>query len=148
MGKLALARGDFAGAEQTLREALDLQPCDDRAETFLGLAELWRERGNHAEEVQLIRQALEHQEQLRGPDHPGIVSIREQLAEAHVKEGNLARAISVMQGLIAQQEFSPHRRRQIRYLVRLAELLRQTNQPAEACRVEKQAEALRSQELP
>src|SRR5688572_32479194 len=87
-GRLALAQGNIARADESYRQALaEAERLGDAARTATTLASLGQVRyqaKDHPTAEQLFRRALGMRESLLGADHPTVAQTLNNLAAVHV----------------------------------------------------------------
>ncbi len=86
-----LAQGDFAAAEENLKEARSLSPNDGKL--IVSLAELYKRWGKRAEAIGLIEERLK--------DQPGDVQLMNLLGNSYFEAGDFARAEEIFTNTMA-----------------------------------------------
>ena len=102
-GSLQLDKGDFAGAERTLREAVALrrrvlgEQHEDVATSLNNLAVSIGQQNRWAEAIPLHQQALAVVRSLKGPEHPDVATAINTLANAVTITGDYKAADTLFQ---------------------------------------------------
>ncbi len=109
LGRVVMDQGDFAAAEQHLLHALSLYDSHgqfgtlDKALTLSTLGELRANQYRDAEGEALMRAALADMLPVLGPDHPQIMEIKINLADALESQGKYSEAQPIFETALAEK---------------------------------------------
>ncbi len=142
-GTRAIEQGHYDKAERILAAALKevehLAEHDPRrATTFHQLGELHRRQGHYQKAELYFWQSMPIWAETVGPDHPRMASSLTGIAQVYVAQGKFAQAEPLFKRalLIREQSLDPHHPDMAMGLEDYAALLRQTNRPDQATKLD------------